>query len=292
MLTTIIAMPVMPAPSVAGAAFLIGTIVIMAGILLWWAFCGERKRQGWVLPLIFAGTALSAVMIEPIYDNTLLYWYPDINNLAFFRAYDRTIPWFVPLGYAWFFGGSAYLVWRVIEGGASAKRIWQLFAATAVVDWLAVSICEWLDLSAFYGSQPFHIFGSPIWFSFCDATGGFVLGAALAVFVPYLQGSRRLWLLILPSFTYASTLGSTTAPVSLALNSAWSVPVTWAAGAATMALCMVDSAALKRSSSASASSATIWRTVSCGRWMTASPMASRCPAGVPTMERSAAVMGR
>ena len=237
--TTIVPMPVMPAPPIAGAAFLMGTIVIMTGILLWWAFGGERRRQGWVLPLIFAGTALSAVMIEPIDANTLLYWYPDINNLAFFRAYDRTIPWFVPLGYAWFFGGSAYLVWRVIEGGASAKRIWQLFAATAVVDWLAVSICEWLDLSAFYGSQPFHIFGSPIWFSFCDATGGFVLGAALAVFVPYLQGSRRLWLLILPSFTYASTLGSTTAPVSLALNSAWSVPVTWAAGAATMALCKV-----------------------------------------------------
>jgi hypothetical protein len=237
--TTIVPMPVMPAPPIAGAAFLIGTIVIMTAILLWWAFGGERKRQGWVLPLIFAGTALSAVMIEPIYDNTLLYWYPDVNNLAFFRAFERTIPWFVPLGYAWFFGGSAYLVWRVIEGGASAKRIWQLFAATAVVDWLAVSICEWLDLSAFYGGQPFHIFGSPIWFSFCDATGGFVLGAALAVFVPYLQGTRRLWLLILPSFTYASTLGSTTAPVSLALNSGWSIPVTWVAGAATMALCMV-----------------------------------------------------
>ena len=103
--TTIVPVPVMPAPPVAGAAFLIGTIVIMTGILLWWALGGERKRQGWVLPLIFAGTALSAVMIEPVYDNTLLYWYPDVNNLAFFRAYDRTIPWFVPLGYAWFFGG-------------------------------------------------------------------------------------------------------------------------------------------------------------------------------------------
>jgi hypothetical protein len=237
--TTIIPMPVMPAPPVAGVAFLIGTIVIMTAILLWWAFGGERKCQGWVLPLIFAGTALSAVIIEPIYDNTLLYWYPDVNNLAFFHAFGRTIPWFVPLGYAWFFGGSAYLVWRVIEGGASTAKIWKLFAATAVVDWLAVSICEWLDLSAFYGNQPFHIFGSPIWFSFCDATGGFVLGAALAVFVPYLRGARRLWLLILPSFSYASTLGSTTAPVSLALNSAWSRPVTWAAGAATMALCMV-----------------------------------------------------
>lgn len=127
----------------------------------------------------------------------------DENSLAFFRAYERTIPWYVPLGYAWFFGGSAYLVWRVIEGGASATRIWQLFAATVLVDWLAVSICGWLDLSAFYGNQPFHVFGSPLWFSFCDATGGFVLGAAMAGFVSLLRGARRLWLL--PSLTYAST---------------------------------------------------------------------------------------
>tara|TARA_R110001606_G_scaffold29838_4_gene92878 strand:- start:530 stop:1279 length:750 start_codon:yes stop_codon:yes gene_type:complete len=232
-------MPVMPAPEPAGTIFLVGTTIIMTAILLWWAFGGERKRHGWILPLVFAGTALSAVMIEPIYDNTLLYWYPDENSLAFFRGFERTIPWYVPLGYAWFFGGTAYLVWRVIESGVSAGRIWQLFLATAIVDWLAVSICEWMELSAFYGNQPFHIFGSPIWFSFCDATGGFVLGAALAVFVPYLEGAKRLWLLILPSFTYASTLGSTTAPVSLALNSNWSTLLTWAAGAATMILCMI-----------------------------------------------------
>lgn len=239
MQSTIIPMPVMAAPQTASVIFLVGTCVIMAGILLWWAAGGERQRRGWVLPLVFAGTALSAVMIEPIYDNTLLYWYPDENSLAFFRGYERTLPWYVPLGYAWFFGGTAYLVWRVIETGATSGRIWQLFFATAAVDWLAVSICEWLDLSAFYGNQPFHIFGSPIWFSFCDATGGFVLGAALAKLVPYLDGPKRLWLLILPSFTYASTLGSTTAPVSLALNSAWSTPMTWAAGAATMGMCLI-----------------------------------------------------
>ena len=239
MQNTIISMPVMPAPEPAGTIFLVGTSIIMTAILLWWAFGGERKRRGWILPLVFAGTALSAVMIEPIYDNTLLYWYPDENSIAFFRGFERTIPWYVPLGYAWFFGGTAYLVWRVIAAGASAGRIWQLFFATAVVDWLAVSICEWMELSAFYGNQPFHIFGSPIWFSFCDATGGFVLGAALAKLLPYLAGPRRLWLLILPSFTYASTLGSTTAPVSLALNSGWPTPLTWAAGAATMVLCMI-----------------------------------------------------
>lgn len=236
---TIPPMPVMPAPMPAGTIFLVGTCTIMAGILLWWALGGERRRQGWTMPLVFAGTALSAVMIEPIYDNTLLYWYPDENSLAFFRGYGRTIPWYVPLGYAWFFGGSAYLVWRVIEARVPAARIWQLFGVIAITDWLAVSICEWLDLSAFYGNQPFHLFGSPIWFSFCDATGGFVLGAALSLFMPHLEGARRLWLLILPSFTYAATLGATTAPVSLALNSGWPAPLVWAGGAATMAMCMV-----------------------------------------------------
>lgn len=239
MQSTIVPMPVMPAPQPAGTLFLVGTIVIMSAILLWWALGGEKARKGWVLPLTFAGTALSAVMIEPIYDNSLLYWYPEQNSLAFFRGFGRTIPWYVPLGYAWFFGGSAYLVYRVIEAGASAKQIWTLFWVVVGVDWLAVSICEWLDLSAFYGNQPFHLLGAPLWFSFCDATGGFVLGAALALFMPYLKGPARLWLLLLPSFTYASTLGATTAPVSLALNSGWSTALVWAGGAATIALCMV-----------------------------------------------------
>ncbi len=26
----------------------------MTAILLWWAFGGERKRHGWILPLVFA----------------------------------------------------------------------------------------------------------------------------------------------------------------------------------------------------------------------------------------------
>lgn len=237
--TTIPPVPIMPAPEPAGMIFLTGTIIIMTGFLLCWAFGGERKRNGLVMPLIFAGTALSSIMIEPIFDNTLLYWYPAENPLSYYRAYDRTIPLFVPLGYAWFFGGSAYLTWRVIEGGATKGHIWALFAGTVVVDWLAVSICEWLGLSAFYGNQPYHLFGSPLWFSFCDATDGFVLGAALTLFMPYLKGMRRLWLLILPSFTYGSTLGSTTAPVSLALNSGWPTWAVWAGGTATMAMCLI-----------------------------------------------------
>lgn len=235
--STILPMPINPAPQPAGSAFLIGTIVILAGLLIWWISSGEYKKRGWIMPLVFIGTGFSAILIEPIFDNTLLYWYPAENDLAVFSAYERTIPWYVPLGYAWFFGGTAYLLQRAFEAGVSRAQIWRLFAVVIFTDWLAVSICEWMDLSAFYGDQPFHHFGSPIWFSFADATGAFVLAAALHTFLPWLKGAKRLWLLILPTFTYGATLGSVTAPIALALNSAWSAQATWLAGVATMALC-------------------------------------------------------
>ena len=239
LLSTVPALPARPAPAVAGAIFTAGTTAILLVLLLWWAVSGERRAHGWTMPLVFLGTALSALLIEPIFDNTLLYWYPPVNELAVFRAFDRTIPWFVPLGYAWFFGGAAYLVARRAERGIAAGTFWRLFALVVAVDWLAVSICEWFELSAFYGAQPFHVVGSPLWFSFCDATGGFVLAGALHLLLPHLDGPRRGWLLILPTFTYGATLGATGAPVTIALNSGWSRGATWAGGAATIALCLV-----------------------------------------------------
>jgi hypothetical protein len=239
MTSTIIPMPVFPAPQPAGTIFLTGTILILVGLMLWWFFSGEKEKRGWILPLVFIGTGLSAIFLEPIYDNTLLYWYPPVNDQAVFTAYERTIPWFVPLGYAWFIGGSAYLLQRAFANGVTKPQAWKLFGLMIFTDWIAVSTCEWLSISAFYGNQPFHIIGSPLWFSFCDATGAYVLAAALHAFLPALQGAKRLWLLILPTFTYGATLGSVTAPVSLALNSAWSTPVVWLCGLATMAMCCI-----------------------------------------------------
>jgi hypothetical protein len=238
-MVTLIPMPVHAASLFYGWVFLVATIAILIGITIWWIGSGEYRRRGMVLPLVFAGTALSSILIEPIFDNVLLYWYPPENPLAFFTAFGRTIPWYVPLGYAWLFGGGGYIIARAFERGMTAVNIWRLFALFVAIDWLAVSVCEWLGLSAFYGNQPFHLIGSPLWFSFVDATGSFMMAIALHQFLPFLTDAKRAWLLILPTFTYGATLGTTTAPVALALNSGWSKPVIWFAGAATMALCAV-----------------------------------------------------
>jgi hypothetical protein len=233
-------MPVHQASLTLGWTFLIGTTIILAAIFIWWLVKGEYKTRGLALPLVFAGTALSSVIIEPIFDNVLLYWYPPENPLAFFTAFGRTIPWYVPLGYAWLFGGGGYLIQRQFEKGISKASIWKLFALFIFFDWVATGTAGWFGLSAFYGNQPFVFFGGcPLWFSFVDATGSFALAIGLHQFLPWLTGKRRAWLLLLPSFTYGATLGTTTAPVTLALNSGWSTPVVWLAGAATMTLCVV-----------------------------------------------------
>ncbi len=230
------AMPVMPAPPVSGIIFLVGNILIVVALLLWWALSAERKR-GPVMPLVFLGAAFSAIVIEPVFDNTLLYWYPVENPLSVISAYGRTIPWFVPIGYAWFFGGAAYLLMRRFERGVNTAQAMTYFFVLVIIDWFAVSVCEWLNLSAFYGNQPFHFFGSPLWFSFADAAGGFVLGTALYGLLPHLSGTRKLLLFFMPTFIYGGVLGSTTAPVALALNSGWSKAFTWLCGAATIGLC-------------------------------------------------------
>lgn len=103
-------------PFAPSLAFTVACVAIVAALLVWWWASGERRR-GPVLPLFLLGVALSGIVVEPIFDNTLLYWYQPDNPLGVYNAFDRTVPWFVPTGYAWFFGGSSYILWRLFVRG-------------------------------------------------------------------------------------------------------------------------------------------------------------------------------
>lgn len=228
-------MPVMAAPEGMGVNLLVN-IALICVILLCWGLSSERKR-GPIMPLILMGTGLSAVLVEPVFDNTLLYWWPTENPYAMFTSYGRTIPWSAVIGYAWFFGGSAYVLWRLFDRGVTLSQALKYYGVLVLIDWGAVSLAEWTHQSTFYGNQPFRWLGSPLWFSFVDAAGGFVLGAAMHALVPHLGGARKALLLFLPTFIYGGVLGSTTPSVSQALNSGWSDTAVAVGGAVTIGLC-------------------------------------------------------
>jgi hypothetical protein len=183
---------------VPSVAFTVASLAIVIALLVWWWVSGERRR-GPVLPLLFLGIALSAIAVEPIFDSTLLYWYPPDNPLGVYAAYDRTVPWFAPIGYAWFFGGSSYIMWRVFSRGANRREIWSWFGLFVIVDGLATATAGWLGISGFYGPQPFMLGGINIWFAFADATAGLVGAVILYLLVPLLRGWNWLWLMVIPT---------------------------------------------------------------------------------------------
>jgi hypothetical protein len=225
--------------------FTVGSLIIVVGLLVWWVLAKEY-RNGPALPIIFVGTAVSAIVVEPIFDNTLLYWYPPENDLGVYGAYGRTIPWFVPIGYAWFFGGNAYVLWRLFLRGLTRIRILGLFGIVVVIDALATSTAGWMNISGFYGPQPFSWGGVNVWFSFADAAGVIVGAAILYVLAPRLHGWRWLWLLITPTMAYGAVLGGVCSPVTLGLHSDWTTLGRYAGGAATIALCCIVAYACAR----------------------------------------------
>lgn len=224
-------------PTGPSVGFTAAATVTVVALLLWWWFSGER-RLGPILPLLFVGIAISA-MFDPVFDNTLLYWYPPDNALGLFNAYDRTLPWFTVIGYAWFFGGTSYILWRLFQRGMSSRQIWGLFGIVVVIDALATATAGWLGISGFYGDQPFMFGGVNVWFAFADATGSIVGAVILYLLVPRMQGWKWLWLLVIPTISYGAVLGGVTSPVVLGLHSDWTTAGRWLGGAGTIALCCI-----------------------------------------------------
>jgi hypothetical protein len=145
----------------------------------------------------------------------------------------------VPIGYAWFFGGNAYVLWRLFQRGLTRTQILGLFGVVVVIDALATSTATWLNISGFFGPQPFLWGGVNVWFSFADATGVIVGATVLYVLAPRLRGWRWLWLLVTPTISYGAVLGGVCSPVTLGLHSDWTTAGRWLGGAATIALCCI-----------------------------------------------------
>lgn len=220
MLAAVPAMPVKHAPETAFAIYTGLMCLVTLGFLAWWRFTPER-RQGPALPLIVLGGGISGLM-EAWLDNVVLYRWPPEQHLAAFQAFGRTVPLFVPIGYAWFCGALLYVVARRFERGVSARQVWALLGIIAFVDFAAIGLSAWIGVSDFFGDPPLSVAGYPIWWAAIDGCD-VLIGATLVWFLrPRLQGREQLWLVVVPVIALGASAGAVGWPVSTALNSQWS----------------------------------------------------------------------
>lgn len=212
-------MPIREAPQGALIAYTVLMVLTTLAFFMWWAL-RERKR-GPALLLFLIGGAISGLM-EPWLDNVVLVGYPPHQVTPVFVAFERAVPIFVPIGYAWFCGGLLYVLYRAFSKEFTARKIWILYGIVAVIDFIAIGLSAWLGILEFFGDPPMKIAGFVVWWAAIDALQ-IVLSATLAVFlVPVLRGAQQLWLLlVVPSVVLGAAAGIVGWPISTALNSGW-----------------------------------------------------------------------
>jgi hypothetical protein len=234
-LSAIPSMPIRQAPETALIVYTALMVAVTAAFVTYWALTPSERRVGPALPMLLLGGALSGLM-EAWLDNVVLVGYPPHQNLPVIHAFNRSVPLFVPIGYAWFCGGLLYLVARSYQRSVSAIKVWTLYGAIAVIDFVAIGLSSWVGILQFFGRPPMNIGGYPLWWAAIDGLD-VILGATIVfVLLHHLRGRAQAWLVLVPSIALGSCAGLVGWPISTALNSSWSTTAKYGCAFASIGL--------------------------------------------------------
>jgi hypothetical protein len=223
MLSAVPAMPIRDNPDAALIVYTVLMVAITTGFLVWWLNSPRERRIGPALPILLVGGALSGLM-ESWLDNVVLVGYPPDQNLPVLESFGRSVPIFVPIGYAWFCGGLLYLMARrVMVRGITTRDVWTIYGIVVVVDFVAIGLSHWLGVLEFFGDPPMKVLGYPIWWAGIDGLHVILGGSIVILALHHLRGRAQAWLVLVPSVALGASAGIVGWPVSTAINTAeWS----------------------------------------------------------------------
>jgi hypothetical protein len=178
------------------------TSVVALGFVLF-ALRMCRRRRTWAPALLMASGVLCLVL-EPVYDDQFHIWFYDRGEMwGTYSAYGMTQPVWVPITYAWCYGGLALLVWRrVVDGITRAgllRMTGMLWAIFTVFEMIGIN----LGVYTYFGEHPFRMFGLPIWVEIPNTVVTVVAGVAFARLEPVLRGVGRASLLAVVPAAFA-----------------------------------------------------------------------------------------
>lgn len=196
-----------------------------AAIIVWFVIVFARTipsaRAGDKIPLyMLCGGALLAPFIEPLLDHLGMVWYANDNLWIFSRLLDRPMPVLVLFGWIAYWGGCALLVYNGVRSGRDRRWLWKTLWFCFAVDLFAETIAvTWLSIYAYYGPQPFDLWGVPLWYMWMNPGAAIVLALTLNHLRDRIKGPSGALLVILS--VPASVVGfyaATCWPLYIALN--------------------------------------------------------------------------
>jgi hypothetical protein len=236
------AVPTLPAhiPKVNQTAqwiFTLGQIppIIVAIVLaVRWA----RGRRT-LLPMMILLGGVFMSLIEPVVDHNGLCWFPTQGQWRVYTAAGVAQPIWLIMAYLWFFGGQSMVVWRLLDRGMAAAKLWTVAAVIIGVDIALEHPGLYMNLFLYYGHQPFAFTRYPLWWGFVNGTSPIVAATIVYKLAPRMKG----WLVAAPLLLLPMADGANNAatawPVWDTITTSLPAWVVWLAGLATLGLCVV-----------------------------------------------------
>jgi hypothetical protein len=223
--------PLAPVLHADHTAALVMVIVIYAGFAggLVWAL-GMLARGHGPLPLILLAAGVVAANLEPLGDHVGLIVYAP--NIPWFHYWvmGRRMPSFILVGESTYVAFGSFYAYQMLDRGRSFARVAFVSAVLVGIPEIIVEVLwhHW-GMIAYYGHNPTRILGIPLYSMVENSTLLPVFGFMTLLAVRYLDGARRLWLLlIVPCVTIGYIVGISW-PVYLAIQSSAAAPIVWAA---------------------------------------------------------------
>jgi hypothetical protein len=175
------------------------------GVLVWIVLLCRKERVVWPMLVILSGTL--TCLMEPLFDHLYGLWFLEQGQWHLYTTFGSAQPIWVPAAYLAFYGGATVLIARVIARRPAMRTVWMMYAFIVVMAITAeMTYVSVLDVYQYQDSQPFVVFGYPIFLGFTNAMSALVSGILVYRLAPLLRGAASLYLILIVPMAFAAGL--------------------------------------------------------------------------------------
>jgi hypothetical protein len=181
------------------------TFSLAAAVLVWVAMICRRDRIVWPWFVLVSGTL--TCLMEPLFDHLYGLWFLEQGQWHLYTTFGSAQPIWVPAAYVAFYGGATVFTARRLFRYPSMRTVWMMYAFIVVMAIAAeMTYVSVLGLYQYQDSQPFVVFGYPVFLGFTNAMSALVSGILVFRLAPLLRGAAQLYLLPVVPMAFAAGL--------------------------------------------------------------------------------------
>jgi hypothetical protein len=174
-------------------------------VAVWVVMLCRRERTIWPLCVAISGTL--ACLMEPLFDHLYGLWFHEEGQWHLYTTFGSAQPVWLPGAYLFFYGGATVFIARYLKRHTSMRSVWQMYGCIVIMAIAAeISYISIFGVYEYQDSQPFVVFGYPIFLGFTNAMSALVSGILVFRLVPLLKGWGYLSLIPLVPMTFAAGL--------------------------------------------------------------------------------------